>query len=39
MRARAGLIEAHISWDKRNDGGTVFTLKREAPLKNTRPDG
>jgi signal transduction histidine kinase len=30
MRARAGLIDAEISWDKRADGGTVFTLSRKA---------
>jgi len=30
MRARAGLIEAHISWESREDGGTVFTLTRKA---------
>ncbi|HEX6732572.1 MAG TPA: two-component regulator propeller domain-containing protein, partial [Pyrinomonadaceae bacterium] len=26
MRVRAGLIDAQISWDKRDSGGTVFTL-------------
>lgn len=30
MRARAGLIEAHISWQSREDGGTVFILTRKA---------
>jgi len=30
MRARAGLIDADISWDKRIEGGTVFTLTRKA---------
>ena len=30
MRARAGLIEAQISWQPREDGGTVFTLTRKA---------
>jgi signal transduction histidine kinase/ligand-binding sensor domain-containing protein len=29
MRARAGLIDAQISWQLREGGGTVFTLKRE----------
>jgi signal transduction histidine kinase len=28
MRARAGLIDAQISWQKREEGGTIFTLKR-----------
>jgi signal transduction histidine kinase len=32
MRARAGLIDAVISWDKREDSGTVFTLTRKAGL-------
>jgi signal transduction histidine kinase len=30
MRARAGLIEAQISWQPREGGGTVFTLTRKA---------
>jgi two-component system sensor histidine kinase DegS len=30
MRARAGLIDAHISWQPREGGGTVFTLNRKA---------
>jgi signal transduction histidine kinase len=30
MRARAGLIDAEISWETRVDGGTVFTLTRKA---------
>jgi len=30
MKARAGLIDARISWEPREDGGTVFTLIREA---------
>jgi len=30
MKARAGLIDASISWEPRNDGGTVFTLFRKA---------
>ena len=30
MRARAGLIDAEISWDKRTEGGTAFTLTRKA---------
>ena len=30
MRARAGLIEARISWEPREEGGTVFTLTRAA---------
>ena len=29
MRARAGLIDAEISWDKGEEGGTVFTLTRK----------
>jgi signal transduction histidine kinase len=28
MRARAGLIDAQISWQTRNGAGTIFTLKR-----------
>jgi two-component system, NarL family, sensor histidine kinase UhpB len=28
MRARASLIDAEVSWAKREGGGTVFTLKR-----------
>ena len=30
MKARAGLIDAGISWQPREDGGTVFTLVRKA---------
>ena len=30
MRARAGLIDAEISWEHRPEGGTVFTLFRKA---------
>lgn len=30
MKARAGLIDARISWQPRDDGGTVFTLIRNA---------
>ena len=30
MRARAGLIDARISWKSREEGGTVFTLTRAA---------
>jgi signal transduction histidine kinase/ligand-binding sensor domain-containing protein len=30
MRARAGLIDAQISWQSREGGGTVFTLNRQA---------
>ena len=30
MKARAGLIDASISWEPRDDGGTVFTLFRKA---------
>ncbi|HKG98629.1 MAG TPA: hypothetical protein VKA97_12470, partial [Pyrinomonadaceae bacterium] len=30
MRARAGLIDARISWRPREAGGTVFTLMRAA---------
>jgi signal transduction histidine kinase/ligand-binding sensor domain-containing protein len=30
MKARAGLIDASISWESRDDGGTVFTLFRKA---------
>jgi nitrate/nitrite-specific signal transduction histidine kinase len=30
MRARAGLIDAHISWQPREGGGTMFTLNRKA---------
>ncbi|HEX5888856.1 MAG TPA: two-component regulator propeller domain-containing protein, partial [Pyrinomonadaceae bacterium] len=30
MRARAGLIDAHIAWQQREGGGTVFTLHRKA---------
>jgi signal transduction histidine kinase/ligand-binding sensor domain-containing protein len=30
MRARAGLIDARISWEPRDGGGTIFTLKRVA---------
>jgi signal transduction histidine kinase len=28
MRARASLIDAEISWEKLDGGGTVFTLKK-----------
>ena len=30
MKARAGLIDARISWEPRENGGTVFTLTRKA---------
>jgi hypothetical protein len=30
MRARAGLIDAQISWQPREGGGNVFTLDRKA---------
>ena len=30
MRARAGLIDAQIAWQTRENGGTVFTLNRKA---------
>ncbi|HEY9500670.1 MAG TPA: two-component regulator propeller domain-containing protein, partial [Pyrinomonadaceae bacterium] len=30
MRARAGLIDAEITWQKRDGGGTIFTLKKTA---------
>jgi signal transduction histidine kinase/ligand-binding sensor domain-containing protein len=30
MKARAGLIDARISWEPRENGGTVFTLVRNA---------
>jgi signal transduction histidine kinase len=30
MKARAGLIDASISWEPRENGGTVFTLVRKA---------
>jgi signal transduction histidine kinase/ligand-binding sensor domain-containing protein len=29
MRARAGLIDAQISWEPRDDGGTVFLLHKK----------
>lgn len=28
MHARAGLIDAQLSWEKRNGGGTIFTLSK-----------
>jgi len=28
IRARASLIEAHVSWARRPDGGTLFTLRK-----------
>ncbi len=37
MRARAGLIDAQISWDQREAGGTVFTLRRKATAKEQSP--
>jgi signal transduction histidine kinase len=30
MRARASMIDAHISWEPRDEGGTVFTLTKAA---------
>jgi signal transduction histidine kinase/ligand-binding sensor domain-containing protein len=30
MRARAGLIDARISWEPRESGGTIFTLTKAA---------
>jgi signal transduction histidine kinase len=32
MRARASLIEADISWEPTEKGGTVFTLKKVRPI-------
>jgi signal transduction histidine kinase len=32
MRARAGIIDARISWEPRKEGGTMFTLKKAAPV-------
>jgi signal transduction histidine kinase len=28
MHARAGLIDAQLSWEKRDGGGTIFTLRK-----------
>jgi signal transduction histidine kinase len=39
MRARAGLIDAEISWSKGDPGGTVFSLIRKAPTEVTLPTG
>ncbi|HET6890435.1 MAG TPA: ATP-binding protein, partial [Pyrinomonadaceae bacterium] len=36
MRARASLIEAEISWNNREGGGTVFKLRRAKDVKTTR---
>jgi len=36
MRARAGLIDARIAWEPREDGGTVFTLKKNSRAKAQR---
>jgi signal transduction histidine kinase/ligand-binding sensor domain-containing protein len=36
MKARAGLIDARISWEPRDDGGTVFTLLRHADQTHLR---
>jgi signal transduction histidine kinase/ligand-binding sensor domain-containing protein len=33
MRARASLIEAEVSWARREGGGTVFILKKTPPAK------
>jgi signal transduction histidine kinase len=30
MRARASMIDAHISWEPREEGGTMFTLTKAA---------
>jgi signal transduction histidine kinase len=30
MRARASLIDAEIIWERRNAGGTIFTLQLKA---------
>ena len=30
MRARASMIDARISWEPRDEGGTVFTLTKAA---------
>ena len=32
MRARASMIDAHISWEPRDEGGTVFTLTKAATV-------
>ncbi len=29
MKARAGLIDARISWEPRDDGGTIFTIAKK----------
>ncbi len=39
MRARAGLIDAQISWEQREGGGTVFTLRKKAASKSVESRG
>ena len=38
MRARAGLIDAHISWEARSGGGTVFKLLKKVIESAATPD-
>lgn len=35
MRARASMIDAHIEWEPREEGGTVFTLTKAATANAT----
>jgi signal transduction histidine kinase/ligand-binding sensor domain-containing protein len=37
--ARASLIEAEVTWSKRPQGGTVFTLRKPSPLAQTESLG
>jgi signal transduction histidine kinase len=34
IRARASLLEAHVSWTRRPTGGTLFTLRKEEAAKD-----
>ena len=34
IRARASLVEAHVSWTRRPDGGTLFTLRKANATKD-----
>ena len=37
MRARASLIDAEISWEKLDGGGTMFTLQAQSKWRASRP--
>ena len=39
IRARASLIEAEVSWSRRDGGGTIFTLRKANAVRSNNGDG